>query len=396
MKILYVHNYYQSSAPSGENVVFKNEMDLLRENRVEVVTYTQHNDEILNYGLFNKLKLFFRNIWSFKTYKDLKTLIKKERPDICHIHNIFYLISPSAYYACKKFGIPVVQTLHNYRFFCANGLLFRNNKPCDECIGEIPFKGFLYGCYKNSRIYSLAITLMEIIHKMNGTLNKYIDGFIALTDFAKRNYVRAGLLKERVFIKPNFLLNDPKPEHKANHYMIFIGRLSPGKGLLTLLKAWGISDISNIRLKIIGSSADMDLFRNIVIDLKLKNVELLGQKPHEEVIRDLKNALFLVFPSEWYEGFPMTIVEAFACGKPVIASNLGAMAELVEDRKTGILFEAGNPEDLANKMKWMIENEDACIEMGKNARKVFEEKYTAEKNFEILMKIYNQLIAHRL
>lgn len=387
MKILLIHNYYRSSSPSGEDIVFKNEVELLKKKGIQVVTFEKHNDEIRN-----KFKVAFNTIWSMGTYKKLKEILKKEKPDIVHFHNIWYLISPSAYYACKDLGIPVVQTLHNFRFFCINGLLMRNGSVCEECIGKFPWRGIKYGCYRNSKIFSIPIALSDSLHKLLNTLEKNIDAFISLTYFAKRKFIECGLPEEKIFIKPNFLVEDPNPNYENGGYALFVGRLSREKGIMTLLKAW--KDINGLSLKIVGDGPMKNDVVEYIEKHKLKNIHLSGRLSHNDVIDCMKKSMFVIFPSECYEGFPMTIAESYACGKPVVASNLGAMAELVEDGKTGLLFKPGNPGDLAEKIQWMIKNEDACVQMGKNARRVFEEKYTADKNFEILIGIYEKVIRH--
>lgn len=409
MKVLLVHNFYQSSSPSGEDIVFKNEVELLKKKGIKVITYVRHNDEIKDYGLKDRLFLPLRNIWSRKTYVEIKQLIKRERPDIAHFHNIWYLISPSAYDACKDMGIPVVQTLHNFRIFCANGLLLRDGKVCEDCLPskatdslvspynptKLLVNAVRYGCYRNSRFYTLPVALMEFWHMIRKTWVEKIDAYITLTEFGRRKFVEAGLSGEKIFVKPNFFPDPPEPNYSHNNYAIFLGRLSQEKGINVLLKA--VMHLSHSThppfiIKIVGDGPLRIQLESEIRDKGIQNIELTGRKDFRTAIELLKYSKFMIIPSICYESFPMVIMEAFACGKPVVASNLGAMAELVEDGKTGLLFEAGNPYDLAQKIKWMIEHEEECIQMGKNARKIFEEKYTAERNFKILMDIYNKAL----
>lgn len=399
MKVLIAHNFYQSSSPSGEDGVFRNEVELLRKNGINVVTYEKHNDEITSTA--DKTKAVFTNIWSKKTYREIKKLLRKEKPDIAHFHNIFYLISPSAYYACREAGVPVVQTLHNFRFFCINGLLMRDGKVCEECVGKSSWKGVKYGCYRNSQIYSFPIALANQMHRSFRTWEKKVDAFIALTEFGKKKYVDCGLPEEKIFFKPNFLPDPPAPNYSHKGYAIFLGRISAEKGLSVLINAFQYLSVltSNsspithhlFYLKIVGDGPLKKSLQQVVKAGNIEEIEFTGRKNFNDAIEMLRNAQFMIMPSLWYETFGMTAIEAFACGKPVIASRLGAMAELVEDGKTGLLFEPGNPEDLANKINWMVGHEDECIRMGRNARKVFEEKYTAEKNFAILMDIYKKV-----
>jgi len=396
MKILFIHNFYQSSAPSGEDIVFKNEVELLKKNGINVVTYEKYNDEIKEYGFFGNFTLPFKNIWSLETYRELKLLIKKEKPDIAHFHNVWYLISPSAYYACKEEGLAVVQTLHNFRIFCVNGLLLREGGICEECITSNKFKSvknsIKYGCYRNSRLYSLPVAFSEYFHWIKKTWTDKVDAYIALTEFSRNKFIEAGLPSDKIFVKPNFLANQPEANFSYQNYGCFLGRISNEKGLGLVMEALKFLRNFQFKTKIIGDGHLKNYLEEKVKKKEINGIEFLGKKEHSESIEILKKAKFLILPSICYEMFPMTLIEAFACGKAVIASNLGAMAELVEDAKTGLLFERGNPEDLARKIKWMIEHPDKCIEMGKNARAEFEAKYTAEKNFEILMKIYEKVI----
>jgi len=407
MKICVVHNFYQSSSPSGEDEVFRNEVELLKKNHIDVVTYKKNNDDIATSA--DSLRTAFETVWSRKTYKELKALLKRERPDIVHFHNVWYLISPSAYSACKDAGVPVIQTLHNFRLFCVNALLMRNGKTCEECVGKFSWRGAVYGCYRESRLHSIPIAFAESFHKLIGTWNDKIDAFIALTEFGKKKFVECGLPEEKIFVKPNFLSNPPEPFFEKvippspllqkggrgdfKGYAVFLGRLSHEKGVAVLIdamKCYNADNTNRLTLKIIGDGPLRGQLEEKVKSEKIDNIEFTGKKKFNECMKLLARAQFMVMPAICYENFPMAIREAFACGKPVIASNLGAMAELVQDGKTGLLFKPGNLKDLAEKMKWMVEHENDCIEMGENARRVFEQKYTAEKNFDILIGIYNK------
>jgi glycosyltransferase involved in cell wall biosynthesis len=394
MKVLLVHNFYQSSSPSGEDAVYRNEAALLRSGEVTVVQYERHNDRIS--GILNRAKTVSDSVWSKETYKEVSELIEKEKPDIAHFHNIWYLISPSAYYACKEAGVPVVQTLHNFRMFCANGLLMRDGRVCEECVGKIPWRGSAYGCYRGSRLYSLPVVASEIIHRARRTWVDAVDAYVALTEFGRRKFVECGLPAGKIFVKPNFLADPPAANYTMADYAIYMGRLSEEKGLDVLVDALASDNdaaASLLKVKILGEGPLRAHLEGKAKDKGLANVEFLGRKDFSECLDLLSHARFMIVPSVCYENFPMAIREAFACGKPVVASNLGAMASIIRDRETGLLFQPGNPEDLASKIAWMVGNEDACIRMGRNARAEFEEEYTAEKNFGILMEIYQKTIA---
>jgi glycosyltransferase involved in cell wall biosynthesis len=400
MKILLAHNFYQSSSPSGEDAVFRAEKELL-ESRAQdqgggLITFESYNDDIIRYSFIRKATLPFKTIWSRGSYVEIKDIIKQDKPDIAHFHNIFYLISPSVYFACKHAEVPVVQTLHNFRLFCVNGLLMKDGIICEECIGKLPWRGVANACYRNSRLYSVPVAFTESLHKLLGTWRDKVDAYIALTEFSRKKFVDFGLPEKKVFVKPNFLPNPPEPKYSNEGYAVFLGRLSAEKGLnilITAFKTLQSLTTDTLPLKIIGDGPLRKYVEEKIRAEKIHNIESMGRKSLNECMQLLRGARFMVMPSIWYEGFPMAISEAFACGKPVIASRLGAMTELIENGKTGLLFEAGNPEDLASKIEWMIENESACIEMGKNARRVFDEKYTAEKNYKMLMRIYDTVLS---
>lgn len=380
MKILLVHNYYQQYG--GEDVVFESEKSLLEASENSVITYTADNKNIQSQiGLIGKI------LWNRNTYIDLKKIIGKSKPDVVHVHNILPQISPTVYYAAKSENIPVVQTIHNYRLLCPKGILYRNGNICEECLGKkLYLPGIIHKCYRNSYINTVALTSMLSLHKILKTWQNKIDIFIALTEFAKVKLMEGGIPENKIVVKPNFINYGNKPNKIKDNYALFVGRLSVEKGLRTLINTW--QNVPYINLKIIG---DGDLLEELKNN-STKNVEVLGRKNREEIFDYIQRANYLVFPSEWYEGFPVSIVEAFSYGLPVIASKLGSHAEIISDGKTGLLFEAGNVEDLRSKIKWAMEHKNEMEKMGLNARTEYEMKYTSEKNYEMLTDIYKLAI----
>jgi glycosyltransferase involved in cell wall biosynthesis len=393
MKVLLVHNFYQSSAPSGEDAVFRNEWELLARNGIEVVTYTKDNDTIGRNG--SRLKNAFGTVWSRETYRELLALLRKERPDLAHFHNIWYLISPSAYYACREGGVPVVQTVHNFRMFCVNGLLLRNGKVCEDCLGSVPWRGVVRGCFRDSRVYSLPVAASEAYHRARGTWRDCVDRYICLTEFGRYRLVAAGLPESKITVKPNVMPDPPEPCFEHDNYAVYLGRLSPEKGLFTLLEGWRYVEEMTGRalgLKIVGDGALKAAMEARIASLGLATVEVLGRRSHRESMEFVRRSMVMVMPTLCYEMFPLTAIEAFACGKPVVASRLGAMAEIVIDGVTGCLFEAGNTRDLAETVSRLARDGDACRRMGWRARAVFDERYGAEGNFAELKAIYQSLI----
>jgi len=393
MKILLIHNLYRSRSPSGEDIVFNDECHLLRKHGHEVITYERRNDDIETFPPYKKAALLWQTTWSRQSYREIRHLIRRRKPEVAHFHNTFPLISPSGYYACQAEGVPVVQTFHNFRFFCASGLFFRDSSVCEECLRYELFRSIRYGCYRGSRIQTLPLAIMTLLRQRICKWIRQIDVFIALTKFARTKYIQAGLPASRIVVKPNFMEHPPEPRYNHSGYAIVLGRLSPEKGVKTLLAAW--KKVGDVPLKILGDGSQRAELEEIVRKEKLANVQFLGFLPHAEGMQWLQNARFMIIPSIWYEGFPLAIREAFACGKPVIASRLGGMAAIIEDGRTGLLFEPGDPDDLAAKVRWLMENKKAAAQMGKAARAEFEAKYTADKNYEMLINIYQMAIETR-
>jgi glycosyltransferase involved in cell wall biosynthesis len=384
--MLLVHNHYRQ--PGGEDTVFEAEKALLERHGHEVVTFVEDNARLEG---VNPLKVAVNATWSREAQRNIHKLIEQARPDVVHFHNTFLRISPAAYYVVKDLGLPVVQTLHNYRLICPGALLMRDGKVCEDCLRKIvPWPGVVHGCWRNSRSGTMVVAAMLTFHNVRRTWENQVDVYIALTEFARKKFVQGGLPEEKIVVKPNFVHPDPGDgEHKGN-FALFVGRLSAEKGIRTMLSAWRL--LKSVPLKIVGDGPLMSEVK-AQIEREQLAIEVLGRRPREEVFSLMRQASFLVFPSEWYEGFPMTIAEAFACGLPVIASRLGAMAEIVEDGRTGLLFEPENPEDLADKVAWAWTHPKEMAEMGREARREYEAKYTAEQNYEMLMTIYEKAMA---
>lgn len=388
MKILLIHNFYRH--PGGEDVAFRSEADLLRSKGHQVFEFTENNSKLSREHM---LKAATNAVWSRESYHNIRNVISRVKPDIAHFHNTFLRISPAAYYACKEAGIPVVQTLHNYRLICPNALLMRNGKVCEECIRKmIPWPGVLYGCWRQSRVQTMVVSTMLAVHRQLRTWTEQVDAYVALTEFGRQKFVQGGIPVEKIAVKPNFVHPDPgeRPFNDKGAFALFVGRLSVEKGIQTLLRAW--KSAQHIPLKVVGDGPLRSLMNN---DEQSTGVVFLGRRPRNEIMTLMKESRFLIFPSEWYETFGLSIIESFACGRPVIASRLGAMAEIVEDGHTGLLFEAGSAEDLAEKVIWAWNHPDKMAEMGQNARSVYLEKYTAEKNYSQLMDIYYRVIVSK-
>jgi glycosyltransferase involved in cell wall biosynthesis len=390
MKIVLVHNSYQH--PGGEDVVFEQESRMLERAGHDVTLYRRSNYEIEELSTFGRVMLVKRIVWAGDTHREFTRLLAQETPDLVHVHNTFLMISSSVYGACRERGIPVIQTLHNFRLLCPAAGLYRDGKVCEECIDDSLWRGVYHGCYRDSRSTTALVALMLAWHRWAGTWNESVNCYIALTEFARNKFIAAGLPSEKIFVKPNFVDSDPGQREGVGDYALFIGRLSPEKGLSTLLQAWGRLPRC-YALHIIGDGLERENLETQARQLGLSGVTFRGRLSREETLAELKASRFLVVPSEWYEGFPMCIAEAFACSTPVLCSRLGGMEEIVNDQRTGLHFTAGDAGDLARKIEWALNHTSELGEMGRAARHEYETRYTAERNYSCLMEIYQQTVA---
>jgi len=386
LKVLLCHNYYQQSG--GEDLCFAAEAFLLESHGHQVMRFMRHNDTINRMRPFEVARAA---IWNRETFHELRELIRRERPSVMHCTNTFPLISPAAYYAARGEGVPIVQSLRNYRLFCLNACFLRNDRVCEDCLGKgVPWPGILHGCYRSSRPASAVVAGMLSLHRVMRTWSRMVDRYFTLTEFSRRKFIEGGLPARQVAVKPNFIHPDPGPGSGQGGYAVFIGRLSPEKGIQTLLSAWSQLD-GRLPLKIIGDGPLAESVKAAVN--QTAGIDWLGRRQPQEVLALLGEAACLVMPSIWYETFGRTIIEAYAKGTPVVASRLGAMAELVHDGRTGLLFEPGNPADLALKIHSLLDDPERSLGMRRAARREYEERYTAETNYEMMMAIYAEAAA---
>lgn len=390
MKIILVHCHYFQTG--GEDVVFQQERQLLERAGHQVVLYRRSNNETNSYPGVKRLVLLQKAIWNNDSRDEFAELLKREKPDVVHVHNTWVMISPSIYSACREAGVPVVQTLHNYRLLCPVGTFFRDGHVCEECVDHGLWRSIRNGCYRDSRAETAAVGMMLAVHRRRQTWENDVTSYIVLTDFARKKFLHGGLPEDKLFVKPNFVDPDPLPRSGNGEYAIFAGRLAPERRVSTLLDAWTLLQ-NRVPLKIVGGGEERAHLQQKADWKKLDMVEFTGLLPHDQTVAAIKGARFLIFASEWYETFGLTMIEAFASGVPVICSHLGAMQEIVEDGRTGLHFEPGNHRDLAEKVEWAWNHPERMQEMGKAARHEYESKYTAEANYPRLMEIYDDAIA---
>ena len=391
MKILQCHNLYQ--VPGGEDAVVNDERALLEAHGHHVVQYLRHNDEVNELG---KLRVVAGTVWSRASVRAIDDLIQAEQPDLVHIHNTMPLISPAVYRAIQKRGVPVVQTLHNYRLLCPKGTFYRDGAICEKCLNKsVKWPAVMHACYRDSRAGSAVLTVMGTTHKALGTYTKHIDAFIATSNFARSKVVAGGYPGERIHVKPNFEMHDPAPGSSGSGggggYALYLGRLSPEKGIETLVAAWDRPG-NTVPLKVAGTGPEEDAVGALAS--RRANVEALGFQSGDALEEVLAGAEVLVMPSINYEGFPKAVAEGYARGLPVLASELGTLAEVIEEGVTGRRVPHADPAALADAAKAMLADRDQLAAMRRNARRAYETKYNAEANYERLMEVYQIAIEH--
>ena len=383
MRILLVHNAYQQRG--GEDGVVESELALLRERGNEVLEYRRNNDEIKD---MPRTRAAADTLWSRRTVADIGQEVARFRPDVIHCHNTFPLISPSIYWAAAAANVPVVQTLHNFRLLCPQGMFLREGKVCEDCLGKLPLPAIAHSCYRNSAAQSAVTAGMVMLHRSIGTYAHKVTRYIALNEFSRRKFIAGGLPADRIVVKPNFV-DFPAVASGLREGLLFVGRLSEEKGIDVLAQAAASIHRAGTApvVRVAGGGPQADIISACA------GASMLGSLGGEQVRLRMTESVALVLPSIWYEVFPRTLVEAYACGLPVIASRLGALPELVVDGETGLLFEPGSATDLAEKMQWALQNPAAMQKMGLAARRKYEQELAPDHNYEQLMQIYRDAIA---
>lgn len=382
--VLIVHNYYQ--IPGGEDTVVANEKRMLEKHGHKVILYTRSNLELKELSMIQKLLLPFTTIFNRRTYKDIKRIIQDQKIDIVHVHNTLNLVSPSVYYAAIACHVPLVQTIHNFRLLCPGATFYRDGHICEDCLEKGLFCAVKHGCYRESCLQTLACVINAKFHRMTGIYKKL--NYICLTEFNKEKLLSFKQISpERVFVKPNFVesINGEivPPEKRADQF-IFVGRLEKLKGVDVLLRAWKMMGDSAPKLLLCGNGPMEQRCREYIAKNGLESVEMMGFVPNEKVRKLVANSKALILPTQCYEGFPMTIAEAFAVGTPVIASDLGNAGSLVEEGVTGCKFAADSPEEL----KRAVVRLKGYLDLYRTIENQCAEKYIEEQNYESLMSVY--------
>lgn len=378
MRVLVVHNAYQHLG--GEDTVVESEVALLREHGHEVQTYSRSNDEITG---SSQLSVAQQTLWSARTGRDLHGLVAAFQPNVIHAHNTFPLVSPALYWAAARLGVPVVQTLHNFRLMCLNALYLRGGKVCEDCNGKLPWRGVVNGCYRGSKPASAVLAGMLTLHRGLGTYQNKVARYIALNEFCRTKFIEGGLPADRIVIKPNFVAA-PAPVESTRAGFLFVGRVSQEKGINCLSDALRLNP--SLTLRVAGDGPDVARFDGV------HNARQLGRLSRQAVQAEMSRASAVVVPSICYETFGMVVIEAFASACPVIVSRIGALASLVVDGHNGLLFEPGDSHELAQKMAWAMAHPKEMAAMGRRARADYEASFSAKANHQRLLEIYEEAV----
>ncbi len=383
MRVLIGHNHYQWAG--GEDAVVATESRLLEDAGHETHIFEADNKNVSDgfKGIWSARDLF----WSRSSYERLRAVLRAFKPDVAHFHNVYFSLTPSVYDACRDEGVPVVQSLHNFRMFCANALFFRDGHVCEDCLSKSPVEGIRHRCYRNSTLASGAVTAVTAYHRWRKTWVEKVNMYITATEFTRSKYIQAGLPGEKIAVKPNVFSPGNDFIKPRGEFVLYVGRLSEEKGVRRLLEAW--EQMPQIPLKLMGDgslSAELKLY---VESKGLKHVEFLGTLDTQQYNHYMQGAKFLVIPSQCYENFPRIAVEAFAFGLPVLASRLGSLQEIIVEGVTGFCFDPLRAEDLKEQaLKMWQMDMDA---MSRGVRQIFQQRYSPAVNLRQLLDIYENL-----
>ena len=387
--VLIVHNYYQYAG--GEDTVVAQDAQLLQKHGHQVFFYRRNNEELKQYSKGKKLLLPFTTFFSIKSYREIRAAIREHHIDIVHVHNTLPLISYSAYYAAKKEKVRLIQTIHNFRLVCPNAMFYRDDHICEDCLGKGLQESVKHGCYRNSKAQTAVVAIALKLHRVLGTFHKP-DAYIALTQFNK-DKIASIVDSDKIYVKPNYLEvtlpEQVQTEEEPYSYYVYAARLEHVKGIFVLLEAF--SKLPHEKLLLLGTGPEEQQVRYYIEQHHMDNVVCKGFVPHDETLALISKAKAVIYPSLWYEGFPMTIVESFACGTPVIASDTPNLTEKIHDGENGYIFKTGDATELMQKIiHFSMLNIETNGNMQKSARKSYEDFFTQDKIYKKMMEIYFQ------
>jgi glycosyltransferase involved in cell wall biosynthesis len=380
MKVLILHNRYRQ--PGGEDQVARAEIRMLCAQGVDVYEYEVDNETVSP----------LESAWSRDSYEKVRDVCRRFRPDVAHVHNFWLKLTPSVHAACRESGAATVQTLHNFRLLCANGLFLRNSEVCEDCLGKSPWRGVLRRCYRDSFAASAGVARMIVLNRRRGTWDRDVDAFIVLSQAARERFEIAGFAPERLFLKANFCEDPGEMEDppSASNMVLCAGRLSAEKGMNVLLQAWK-GQVG--RLVIAGDGPERAALERQASELD--GVTFLGRVDAAAMSKLYRSARVVALPSICFEQFPRGVVESFAHGRPLVASDIGGLGELVEHDLTGRKFAVKDAGAMAAELRNLLTDPELADRLGRAARAAYLEKYTAQANFASLLRIYEAACEHR-
>lgn len=395
MHVLVVHNRYASAQPSGENKVVDQEAELLRAAGHQVELFERRSDDIADRSLLGKAALPFLVPWNPAVRTELAARLRAERPDVVHVHNVFPLLSPAVLAACADAGVPAVATLHNYTQVCPPGTLQRDGRPCTECVGSAaPLPAVRHGCYRNSRLATVPLAVSLSVNRRRWWSG--VERFLCISAAQRDVLVRAGMPAERLVVKHNFVPDPDDRRSGTGEHVLYLGRLAEAKGVRLLMTAWDelaaaggvgvplvIAGTGPLEQEVTAWAAGRD------------DVRYVGLYDTAECQKAIARSVAVVAPSTWLEAFGLVVVEAMAAGVPVVAAGHGAFVELVEDGVTGLLHRPGEPDSLASCIRRIAAGPDRNREMGRAARRRYEQGFSPAVGLERLVEEYRTAIAGR-
>lgn len=387
MRILSVHNQFRKAGGS-DSVAAADEKMLAQ--HAEVASYTRSSNELASTASWQKGLVGIDAIYSRRTVEEITKLAHSFRPDIAYVHNVFPLISPSLYHVLHGLGIPSVHVIHDFRLWCPNSRFYLNDGPCRRCHLGNYWPSVSNRCVQGNLAYSALYAASLYLNDRIG-LKQKIGGYICLTQFAKDLLLESQIPEEKIYICPNHVDTSAfTPQYGGGRYVLYLGGLYRDKGVMTVARAF--AQLPHIPLKFVGSGDAEQELRDYIRDHRLLNVEIAGFKSGKDKLESLRDSMFTIVPSECYETFGLVVLEAFASGKPVVASAISSLPYIVEPQSTGLLFKAQDADDLAAKVRWLHERPEAIEEMGHKARQVVEQKYDSSLRYGSLHAIFENVI----
>jgi len=379
VRILILHSRYLSGPASGENSVVDDETRLLQRNGHTVTSWTPEPETGTT---LKTVATAGRAVWGFSSAERVRWLIRSHRPDVVHVHNLFPTLSPAVLRTAAEY-VPVVATLHNYRLMCLPSTFIRDGRTCEDCLGRVPWPGVVHRCYRGSMAGSVVLGTSVTLHRIAGSYDR-VALFLAVSTFLRRKHLEAGFSPERLLVKPNFSWPMPRREGPGEVFL-YLGRLSPEKGVETILRAWrpGLGT-----LVVAGSGPEDGRLRAMAPS----GIEFLGTVDGSAVPGLLQRARALLLPSNWYEGQPRVVLEAYAAGVPVLASDVGGLPELVEDGRSGFLLPRTDPEAWTAAMQKLLLDQEA-VRLGQRGWQLWRERFSPERGLEGLEQAYQRAIA---